>query len=72
MHQLRDDEVVKVSYLFQREDLLNTLDGAHCNVNSLQPCNVLWDLQSIVLTARALVRLLPPLNISRNFLERKI
>ena len=43
LHKLRDDEVVRVRHLVQRKDLLNTLDGAHCNVNSLQPCNVFWD-----------------------------
>jgi len=71
VHQLRDDHVVRVCHLVQREDLLNTLDGAHCNVNSLQTCNDFWDWLSIVLTARALVKLLPPSHYFKEFFGKK-
>jgi len=71
VHQLRDDHIVRVCHLVQREDLLNTLDGAHCNVNSLQPRNVFWDWLSIVPTARALVRLLPSSHYFKEFFGKK-
>jgi len=71
VHQLRDDHVVRVCHLVQREDLLNTLDGAHCNVNSLQPCNVFWDWLSFVLTVRALAWLLPPSHYFNEFFGKK-